>query len=158
MEYYKPVYQWKAGVRMSVNAQDAGEICARLDAEGRLTQSELVNESRPEDAPLHKAFEWNDSVAAEKYRNVQAGQIIRSVEVVTQHIEKPTRAFVSIEVAPNKREYHDIEVVMRQQSTRDRLLEELKREVAQIERKYSSITELAEAFAALEAEIEELVA
>lgn len=48
---------------------------------GRLTPAIIVDESRAEDAPLHKRFEWDDTVAAEQYRFLQAARIIRSVRI-----------------------------------------------------------------------------
>lgn len=48
---------------------------------GRLTPAIIVDESRAEDAPLHNRFEWDDTVAAEQYRFLQAARIIRSVRI-----------------------------------------------------------------------------
>ena len=52
---------------------------------GELTKENLVEESRDEQAALHACFEWNDAVAAEKYRIEQAGDMIRCLVTV----EKP---------------------------------------------------------------------
>jgi len=43
-----------------------------------LTPRAVVDEARPESSPLHKAFEWDDTVAGEKYRLLQAQDLIRS--------------------------------------------------------------------------------
>jgi len=51
------------------------------DKEGRLTRQGVLDDARDEDSPLHPCFEWDDGIAAEKYRLDQAGQIIRSVEL-----------------------------------------------------------------------------
>jgi hypothetical protein len=51
-----------------------------LDAEGVLTPAVVVDKARDESHPLHSRFEWDDSVAGEKYRRQQAGDLIRSVE------------------------------------------------------------------------------
>lgn len=50
--------------------------------DGQLTPKAVVDASRPIDAPLHSRFEWDDSIAGERYREVQAAQIIRSVHAV----------------------------------------------------------------------------
>lgn len=47
----------------------------------KITPQVVVDESRPEEAPLHSRFEWDDSVAGEAYRRQQAAQMIRSVDV-----------------------------------------------------------------------------
>lgn len=53
-----------------------------LEQDGRLTSGDLVAAARNPDHPLHDMFEWDDTVAAEKYRIDQAREIIRSVRVV----------------------------------------------------------------------------
>ena len=144
------IYKFKSGTRLKVSAQAAGELCAELEAQGRLTPHEVVEASRPEDAPLHSAFEWNDAIAAERYRETQAGYIIRSVEVVIEGTGKPTRAFVSLTVTENEREYREINHVLSIKSDRERLLDEARHELAAFKRKYMVLEELAEVFAAID--------
>lgn len=143
------IYKLKSGARLSVGAQVAGEECARLEAAGRLTPHNLVEESRPEDAPLHKCFEWNDGVAAEKWRETQAAYIIRSVEVTIEKSNEPTRAFVAT-VSDGKREYQSIGYVLRDTSSREYLLEQAKRELASFRRKYQNLFELSQVFEAID--------
>lgn len=52
-----------------------------LTRRGVLTPAVVVDESRPEDAPLHGDFVWDNDEAGELYRQVQAAHIIRSVHV-----------------------------------------------------------------------------
>ena len=73
------IYQWKAGAVVKASAEDAGAQCEALSRAGKLTPAALVDLNRPEDAPLHNAFEWRDDVAAEKYRESQARYIILSL-------------------------------------------------------------------------------
>jgi len=49
---------------------------------GALTTALLVEEAEREDSPLHKFFEWDDTVAARKYRIVQATQMIMASKFV----------------------------------------------------------------------------
>jgi len=53
--------------------------CMAVKRSGILTPSAVVDEARPEDSPLHAAFEWDDSIAAEKYRLEQARRLLRQV-------------------------------------------------------------------------------
>lgn len=144
------IYKFKSGTRLKVSAQAAGELCAELESQGKLTPHEVVEASRPDDAPLHSAFEWDDEIAAEKYRETQACYIIRSVEVVPEGSSKPTRAFVSLTVTENEREYREINKVLSIRSERELLLEEAKRELIAFERKYSVLEELADVFSAID--------
>lgn len=146
------VYRFKTGARLGVPAQVAGEECARLESEGRLTPHELVEESRPEDAPLHGEFEWDDRVAAERYRDGQAGYIIRSVEVVLEGTAEPTRSFVSLTPAAGAASpYVSIRRVLAHEDKRARLMERALMELSAFQRKYSQLSELAGVFAAIDA-------
>jgi hypothetical protein len=52
------------------------------DEHGMLTPKLVVDLARDPDHELHSRFEWDDSVAAEKYRQEQARDLIRKVRVV----------------------------------------------------------------------------
>lgn len=82
----------------NVEAQDAGEELERInDKYGQTTASNVVDESRPEEAVLHEAFEWDDEVAAEEHRKTQARSLIKTVRVI--HPEKGEQpAFVHVAV------------------------------------------------------------
>ena len=82
----------------NVEAQNAGEELERInDKYGQTTASNVVDESRPEKAVLHEAFEWNDEVAAEEHRKTQARSLIKTVRVI--HPEKGDQpAFVHVAV------------------------------------------------------------
>ena len=53
---------------------------ARRDG-GLLRPASVVDAARDEKSPLHGAFEWDDSEAAQKYRLLQAQSLIRSFKV-----------------------------------------------------------------------------
>lgn len=144
------IYKFKSGTRLNVSAQAAGELCAELESQGRLTPREVVDASRPEVAPLHAAFEWDDAVAAERYRETQASYIIRSIEVVLEGSSKPTRGFVSLTVNKDEREYREINRVLSIRSERELLLEQAKRELMAFKSKYAVLEELADVFAAID--------
>lgn len=150
------IYKVKSGYHIKPSmAQVVGEECERLESEGRLTPQALVDASRPEDAPLHGCFEWNDSVAAEKWRQTQAAYIIRSVEVTVDESCEPTRAFVAT-VTDDSREYHAIGYVLRSSDGRDALLDAARRELLSFRRKYSNLHELAAIFSAIDEEMGQL--
>ena len=83
-------YEFRNGAHIKgVTADQAGDELARIYVEkGELTAPLVVDESRPEEAPLHPAFEWDDAIAAERHREHQARNIIRSVKVITE--DKPS--------------------------------------------------------------------
>lgn len=58
------------------------ELQAIRDQYGKLTPKLVVAAARDETNPLHRRFEWDDSVAGERWREEQAHELIRSVRIV----------------------------------------------------------------------------
>lgn len=69
---------------------------------GSIKPADVVEVSRPDDAPMHDVFEWNDQVAAERFREDQARHVIRSVRIVmvSDGIVEPTPTRVLTAVQP----------------------------------------------------------
>ena len=139
------VYKWVTGSHAKLDAQKVGETLSRIEQKGELTPQAVVDASRRKNAPLHDYFEWRDDVAAEKYRCVQAGYLIRSIEIVSVGTSEPTRAFVSVSTSDegNKRTYINIERAMSTAGTRDEVLSRALAELQAFKRKYEGLSELA---------------
>lgn len=142
-------YAFKSASQIRADAQVAGEICSQLEMNGGLTPKRLLDASRAEDAPLHGSFEWDDGAAAEKYREQQAGQIIRCLVVVDEGHENsaPVRAFFAVTEA---REYTSTNIILRNQSLTQELLERAYRELRAYREKYRALKELAGLFAVID--------
>lgn len=151
-------YKWKDGSHHKVSAQVAGEECEKLESDGRLTPSNLVDASRPDDAPLHDEFEWDDTIAAESYRKVQASSIIRHVVVVThpkQDTESEVRKYVPVpyrdkDDGKKKSRYVCTFKALTEPETREMVLRRAMNELEAFRRKYSSLKEMASVIAAIE--------
>jgi hypothetical protein len=150
-------YVWKTKSRSPIKAQVAGEELRRMhDEHGGLTPSIVVDESRPKDAPLHSAFEWNDSKAAEMYRQAQAGYIIRSVVAVVSigenHEPRETRAFVSVgdKERGDGHVYVAVQKALEDPARREEIVRKAYDELLAWQRKYQDLHELAEIFAAID--------
>lgn len=145
------IYKWKSGSRVSADAQKVGEVCERLERKGNLTPRALVNASRRKNAVLHDLFEWDNEIAAEKYRETQASYLIRSIEVVSAGISEPVRAFVSVTANEEKTErtYINVERALSINGTREEVLAIALAELKAFERKYSNLEELANVIAAI---------
>lgn len=65
---------------------------------GIITPNIVVERAADKRCPLHKFFEWDDTVASQKYREYQARQLIAKVYVVPLGAPdaEPVRAFVNI--------------------------------------------------------------
>jgi hypothetical protein len=104
-------YQFLRGLKEfdedAITAQGAGDELARIQAEhGSLTPQSVVDESRPDDAPLHPAFEWDDSIAGERYRHIQASDLIKTVEVIRPEPDGPKTEPAYVSVDRPTRQYH----------------------------------------------------
>ena len=126
----------------------ANEMYAIGQANGNdeFTPQELVNYARNNpSSELHKCFEWNDAVAAEKYRISQARDVIRflRINVPTEegNSEKTNiRLFVSTN--NNDNNYKATEIVFQNKSEYDKLLAEAMSELQAFKNKYKGIKEL----------------
>lgn len=68
-----------------------------------LTAEIVVKELTPPEHPYHNRLEWDDSVAGEKYRLVQAAQLIRSIKITYKNgnREHKLRGLISVTAAPS---------------------------------------------------------
>ena len=144
------VYQWKTGSRHIVSAAVAAEVMDMLAEENRLNTKELVDVSRPDDAPLHCEFEWDDSIAAEKYREEQAGALIRhlTVRIEANNQEFPTRQYFMVQKEVNT--YEPITVILKDEDKSAMLLDQAKSELQAFKAKYAGLKELAEVIRAID--------
>lgn len=141
-------YQWKTPYLMPVDAQKAGEELDRIFSKiGALDPSSVVDESRPATAPLHPCFEWDDAIAAEKYRETQASCIIRNITVVSENSEQPNevRAFVHVQ-----KTYQPIRIVLSDEEKMAEMLQNAVRELRSFQDKYKSLKALEPVFNAIE--------
>jgi hypothetical protein len=81
----------------AITPETAGKELARIHEEhGTLKAETVVDEARPDEAPLHPAFEWNDPVAAELYRREQARSLIKTVQVIRNDEPEPEPVYVNV--------------------------------------------------------------
>lgn len=119
-------YAWRSGARICVDAQQAGETIELLreKANGSLTPSMVVDAARPAGSVLHPAFEWDDSIAAEKHREAQARHLIGAIVVKVAHQGEPVmkRAFVSVEKPEVGPGYESRHRVLGEKELRDQVI------------------------------------
>jgi hypothetical protein len=64
------------------DARLIGEVVDEIvEEKGRVVPSDLVEAATPDDAPLHRFFQWDNQIAARQYRLDQARRLLRAVEV-----------------------------------------------------------------------------
>ena len=145
-------YSYRRGFNFKVPAQIVGETLEELAQNGELTSSSFLDASRPEESPTHNLFEWDDSIAAERYRLQQATVAINSIEV--QIINEatatvmPQAAFVNvISKAPSRPgSFAPIEIALSDENMRSTLLLNALNELKSFRRKYNQLSELTDVF------------
>lgn len=141
-------YKWKTGY-FKTPADVAGAEFKRLEQTVGLTAKNVVEAARPTDSPLHKDFEWNDAVAAEKFRERQATTMIQNLVLVVNTPDETiasTRLYVNIEETT----YEDVRIVMQDDDKKALLFAKAMKELESFKRKYSELEQFAELFAEIE--------
>ena len=117
---------------------------------GILNPRTVVDFARDENTHLHSYFDWDDAEAGEKYRLIQARQIIRVVVSVEPSIQKEVRVFVSL--TPDRHAeggYRSMSNVIADSELRRILLRDAIRELITFQNKYRTLNELAGVFDAI---------
>lgn len=112
-------------------------------ANGALTPSLVVDAARDPESPLHDRFEWDDSIAGERYREQQARQLIRTVRVVEPKGDKDetrVRAFHSVP-RPEGQTYMPVEDIKADPFTRQLVLKQAEREFRAMWARYRHLAE-----------------
>lgn len=116
------------------DADSLAELEMLTDKAGGLLMAEAVLEAaRNAASPLHKHFEWNDSVAGEAWRREQARSLVRSYELHIVEAEQETRVryFTSV-VNDGGRAYRRTEEVLQVADLREKRRLEIRRELVRL--------------------------
>lgn len=142
---------------MSLSKAAQAELDQIRQKYGVVAPRMVLNFARDEDTELHDHFNWDDGDAAERYRLLQAGQLIRAYVVVRSEDQPPIRGLVSLiqdrdyrakEIGNGPRRH--IDDVMDDEDMRANLLETALMELRAFKRKYASLQELSSVWNALE--------
>lgn len=69
---------------------------------GTITPRQVVDEARDESSVLHGAFTWDDAIAADKYRILEAQHLIRECRVTIQQGDRKTQTFAFVGVSTDR--------------------------------------------------------
>ena len=163
-------YAWRSGYSYRVPAATVGGVLEKIEREqGKVDAETFLDYSRDEKTETHGMFEWNDSIAAERFRLGQARKIINQLEVCVVYEEavpvemqvelneaQRSRPTVSAYVNVNKRApgaraiYMNVESAMSDSETRKQVLENAMQELKAFKQKYRQLKELSDVFRAIE--------
>lgn len=149
-------YKWKAGAHLKINAKLAGSELERIRTKhnGRLTPNDVLEEAKARNSPLHKAFEWDDTEAAHKFRIQQASYLIRSIEVVVVPQKGKTtgtnvRAFVNVK-RDRDRSYTSIGHAMSDKQLREQVVAQALKELQDWRTRYEKLSEFSKIFSVID--------
>ncbi len=126
---------------------DPNKAYEEISSLKEITPQNVVDLARNEDSVIHNDFEWNDTVAGEKYRNIQARQMIQNFVIVREDKEaEPVRA---LQISTTVNEYKTVEIILRNEGEYQSLLKRALGELEAFKRRYQTLTELEPIFEAM---------
>lgn len=148
-------YTWRPGSRVSLDPERAGREMedVRRQNGGALTPEALLARARSQNSATHDYFEWDDTVAAEKHRLSQAGDLIRAIaiDVSRSNVEppQPIRAFVSVE-RQGERSYTSTVHALSDKDLRKQVLEQAWADLEAWRQRHADLVEFARVFSAMD--------
>lgn len=128
---------------------DANKCADELNSIGEsITPEQIVEFAKDDTTELHKCFEWNDTVAAHKFRLTQARSVMCELVIKPVECEQtPLRVFYNV---GSKEGYKPTVKIMENKNEYAKLLEMAKTELISFQRKYKMLTELSGVFEAID--------
>lgn len=123
---------------------------------GELTPHLVVKEAKDKNSPLHEVFEWDNSIAGERFRVQQARELISCVivEVKFDHTSRDQKAFFSVKNTNENREssrvYVTLNRVLTEPDLRKNVIADALREVEGWRIRYNQYVELGNIFKVIE--------
>lgn len=137
--------EWKVVGLYKADAQKVAEEIGYKQT----TPEEILEYARNnKDSELYKCFEWNDSIAAEKYRKIQARSIILNLRFSQEETKGKTVGCFSLTTKTST--YQPTTMFLEQPDEYQVLLKRALSELDAFKRRYHTLVELTEIFEAIE--------
>lgn len=141
------VFKFAQSAHLGGNPQEVGETLHKIKrTHGNLSPRLVIEAARPAGSALHRYFDWDNKKAAEKWRIVQARDLIASVVTVEVKNRKvlPVRSFISV-----GKSYEPVFAVLSDERLRQMALQDLQNSIAQLEEKIRTFRDLRDVLQAL---------
>ena len=136
-------YSWKA-TRFNADAQLVGEELEKLEFAGELSADEILKfaKNNPE-SEIYKCFEWDNTIAGEKYRRYQANLMVSSISVkIKEEPVETQRVYVSVKTAlDDKRTFKNIKEVLKNDEEYQQLIDKAKQSFTRCKEQYETLLE-----------------
>ncbi len=141
---------WEPGQESLMKGKDPQRIANEIySISDEPTKKQIVDKARDESTELHGLFEWNNDIAAEKYREEQAGFILRKLKVTfiqTDDEKEPIQTKVPVRMfygnPVESSGFVSIVKIMGNGEMYNALLERAKAELKSFKNKYAMLKEL----------------
>ena len=149
------IASWRPEAEKFYKNANAQKVAEEVYALGEHPETkEILDMARDSKKEIHKLIEWDDSVAAEKYRLKQVCKVVEDLLIVEitagekkpEKIEKPLKMFYSMK---GETGYRPTPFIMQNADLHQKLLMTARSELNSFVIKYSVLTELEPVFKAI---------
>lgn len=162
------LYSFREGPLTFKNAKTAdpqkiGEALATISISngGKLETKAVVSAATSPKHVLHKHFEWDDKVAADRYRQETAREMIQVIRVVEdtkpQSEQRERRAYLSIG-EKDGRSYRTVEEVIGSKDLQLKVLQQAERDLEAWQFRYAELQEICDIVTTARAKLQERIA
>lgn len=131
--------------KYKVSAEDC---YTELQTLSEITPQNVVDLARNEDSKLHNDFEWDNDIAGEKYRLLQASDMIRMLTYEPKDEKhEPIRVY---QISTKKTVYKPVEMILKNEDEYQNLLKRALAELNSLKKRYSTLVELEQVFIEIE--------
>lgn len=138
---------WKVKGLFKGDAQKCYEEMKQLD---EITPENVLQLGEDEGTELYKCFEHDDSIAAHKYRLIQARQIIINLIEIPQDEEKEEPSIRALQITSTKNVYEPTRTFIEKPDEYKILLMRAKEELQAFKKRYKMLSELESIFAEID--------
>lgn len=157
------VASWRPEANKFYKNADAQKVAEEIFSLGEHAETEeILNMARDESTEIHKLIEWNDDVAADKFRLQQVRHIQHDLQIVeiglntkqpTKKLEVPVRMFFNLH---GETGYRPTPVIIQDEDLHKKLLRTARLELESFMKKYTILSELHPLIEEIEKKIVEL--
>lgn len=146
------VIKWSVNGIFKADAAKCYEEIQKIGNE--VNPRQVLDKAKDEQSELHKCFEWDDTVAAERFRLHQARSVLNHLIIVTREEEEENEPIQFRVMMKNEDEkgtnYKQTIIMVKDEDEYKKLLEQAYAELQAFKKKYSCLTELANILALID--------
>lgn len=143
---------WKTGFASLYKGANAEQVASEIESLGNdVTPTEILEKAKDDTTELHKCFEWEDSVAAEKWRLQQARMIVCHLVIKEDGEDDAGKPEIRIFHKTDRADgYKPITFIMQDKTEYEKLLAHAREELRIFKQKYHNLSELEEILALID--------